>query len=111
MNQFDKAADQARKFLELRQTFSKTGEQFMYTELDLAKSLIEVGETTCDPEHRDRSYQEAAAGYRTVVRTLPRLALPRARSEHILARLRSLRSVLGNKGVTVEDVEPRQAPG
>jgi predicted secreted protein len=111
MSEMEKAADNARKFQQLRQDFNDTGEQFLRTELDMAQSLIEVGETTCDPQHRDRSYQEAATGYRTIARILPLLTLPSARVEQIHAGLRSLRTTLGRKGVFVEEVVRQGAPG
>lgn len=94
----------ARKFRELRETVRRTGEQFLRTELEMTRSLLDVGDTTSDPSHRRRSYQDAASGYRTVAHILPRLSLSSEKTEEILARLRSLRNRFAQKGVSIEEV-------
>jgi hypothetical protein len=96
--------ENARRFQLLREDFNRMGAQFLRTGLDAIQSLIDAGNAISNPQHRDRSYQGAAAGYRSAARTLPRVILSGAEREKIHARLRSIRTLLRSRGVTVEDV-------
>jgi hypothetical protein len=73
-------------------------------ELELAPSFIQIGDTHRNPQLRNRSYQEAATGYRTAARILPRIAIEHSQLEPIRARLQYIRTLLQSKGMLVEEV-------
>jgi hypothetical protein len=98
-----KAIDYTRKFGQLQEDFNHAGTQFVLTELELAVSLIQLGESCADQQRRSRSYQRAEAGYQTAVRILPRIALPGPQREKIFAELQRIRALLQGKGLSVEE--------
>jgi hypothetical protein len=105
MNAEDRFKENGRRFDQLQRDFEATGERFIRTELDMTQSLIDVGDSSITPEQRDRSYREAATGYRTILRTLPRIHLPRKDMERISVRLSGLGDRLRSKGLAVDEID------
>jgi len=61
------------KHSELREQTNRIGIDFLFAELEMALTFLQVGESSDSQESRHRNFEKALEGYRTVLHFLPRV--------------------------------------
>lgn len=85
------------EFPDLRTNMELTNAEFLLTELDVARTFLDVAETTNDRETVRRNCQHARLAYDTVLKFLPRVLLEEADRKTIETSLALLKQRLGGE--------------
>lgn len=96
MNFEDRAA-------ELRQQTNLSGVQFVFIELELALSFLDIANNIQDPERRQRLFANARKAYSTVQGFIPRLTFSTSEASIVDRKLGEIRGHLEHRGFGSDD--------
>jgi hypothetical protein len=81
---------------------NQTGLEFLFTDLEVGLTFLQVADTTNSPARRSHDLDQARLAYRTVVQLLPRVVVSPEDQALISPKLEELRSRLERAGYPCE---------
>jgi hypothetical protein len=79
-----------KSFAELKLASNDVGVQFVFNELELAQSFLDVAAQSNDPQHQSQSCRNAKKAHDTAVRFLPRFVLSESQKSSFSSKLHNL---------------------
>jgi hypothetical protein len=88
---------------ELIERTNRAGVEFLFTDMEMAFTFLQVGETSTSRETRDRNLANALQGYRAVLHFLPRVVMSAVEMVDLQEKLQNLKSRLEQAGISCEN--------
>jgi hypothetical protein len=88
---------------ELIEQTNRAGVNFLFTDIEMAFTFMDVGETSSTHESRQRNYGKALEAYRTVLHFSSRVVMLPAEKEDLEQKLHKLKSRLEEAGFSCEN--------
>ena len=90
-----------KSFAELRSDSNQTGIQFLLTEIELARSFLDIANRMSDPTRSQRLITDSRKAFETVIHLMPRFELTPRQQSAIDSKLQEIYYGLKLHGVSI----------